>query len=387
MKILLVYHSFYPVEGGVSTSLYYLSRSLQLAGHEVSVFTSSYQLCDELKKQFDIKVNQYNCIDNIKVYYQQYPGVLKSSIKAFLWLMRNTKKFDVVFLNSFFSRLSLIAAIPAVIYRKPFSIAPHGELAEKALAFKRRKKAFWFPIYNAIYKKSAYFVAGSQLEEGTIKKIIPNKDIKLIPCLLDFSGENENLEVKNIKQKKNIIFLGRINPIKNIDLLIKAYQKLPQHVQNIHQLNIVGGADNKAEEKYLQQLKKLASENINIHFLGFKVGAEKMRLLADSKVLVLPSQTENFGMVVIEAMAQATPVIVSSNTPWAAYSTDQGVITVKSSLQELQSAMQYVFNINEHTYIDLCRKAYCLASNNYSYDKQAVNINKVLFGGEKSVKY
>ena len=100
--------------------------------------------------------------------------------------------------------------------------------------------------------------------------------------------------------------------------MIKAYNQLPIALKDKFKLIIVGEAI-QSMKKYLIKLKKLVNQlNLfdNVTFLGPKYGINKFKILSKSYCLVLPSKSENFENVVLEAISQKTPVITSKNTPW-----------------------------------------------------------------------
>jgi glycosyltransferase involved in cell wall biosynthesis len=113
-----------------------------------------------------------------------------------------------------------------------------------------------------------------------------------------------------------VLYLGRIHPIKKIENLIEAFSvvKVPQDTR----LVLAGWAGE--DPNYTRTLKELV-EKLN---LGDRVvftekrveGHDKATLYRHAEVFVLPSESENFGMVVLESLAQGAPVIASNKTPW-----------------------------------------------------------------------
>jgi len=120
--------------------------------------------------------------------------------------------------------------------------------------------------------------------------------------------------------KISFCLLEGLTQIKNIDVLIKSIAYSQKLLDKKLKLVIAGSARLPYEIVYEKQLKELV-DNLNLQdsvtFLGHIQGDDKDKLdFASSFALVLPSQSENFGNVVLEALAQGTPVIASKNTPW-----------------------------------------------------------------------
>ncbi|MEP6796447.1 MAG: glycosyltransferase [Saprospiraceae bacterium] len=102
-----------------------------------------------------------------------------------------------------------------------------------------------------------------------------------------------------------LIFIGRIDPKKNLELILKALKEMGN--SNRISLDIVGSGD----KNYVDKLKKFADEIPNVTWRGMLDGDLKFKLLAESDLLVLLSHNENYGNVVLEALCQGTPVIIS----------------------------------------------------------------------------
>jgi glycosyltransferase involved in cell wall biosynthesis len=124
---------------------------------------------------------------------------------------------------------------------------------------------------------------------------------------------------------KFLSFVGRIYPVKGLDLLLKAWAKLKTKISDWH-LFLVGPD----QAGYMGQLESLAKTlglsvrhgevadvaSCDITFAGPLFGSDKTLALLKSRGLLLPSYTENFGGVVIDALSLGLPVLASKSTPW-----------------------------------------------------------------------
>ncbi|MCK4319952.1 glycosyltransferase family 4 protein [Candidatus Micrarchaeota archaeon] len=111
---------------------------------------------------------------------------------------------------------------------------------------------------------------------------------------------NPFLKIGKKKQDSKIIFVGRVVEEKNLELLINAMNKLKNK-----SLTVVG------EGKLLEKIKRDAPKNVN--FLGGVPQKKLPSLYANADILILPSKSESWGMVIVEAFASGIPAIVSSN--------------------------------------------------------------------------
>jgi glycosyltransferase involved in cell wall biosynthesis len=114
-----------------------------------------------------------------------------------------------------------------------------------------------------------------------------------------------------------LLFLGRLDPIKGIEALLEACKIVSESQEFRWSLTIAG----KGADLYVAGLRRQVAAlglNNRVHMVGEVVGEAKKRLFENSDVVVVPSYTESFGLVVAEALAHGVPVISSKYTPWSA---------------------------------------------------------------------
>lgn len=135
---------------------------------------------------------------------------------------------------------------------------------------------------------------------------VPSKKIEVIPNGVDLVTFNK---VKTEKSEKpRIIYVGRLVKYKHVDDLIVAFSKLDLDAE----LYIVGDGQERVNLEVL--VRKLGVDN-KVTFTGFVDERRKIELLKSSHVLVLPSTTEGFGIVLVEAMAAGIPFVASEIEP------------------------------------------------------------------------
>ena len=116
------------------------------------------------------------------------------------------------------------------------------------------------------------------------------------------------------ERKKDILFLSRIHVKKGINFLIEAVAVMKDELKG-YKINIAG----EGEEDYIGELRQLASRlgvTDNIRFIGGIYGDKKWELFRNADLFVLPTHSENFGIVVAEALVCGTPVVTTKGTPW-----------------------------------------------------------------------
>ncbi|MEO7905987.1 MAG: glycosyltransferase, partial [Saprospiraceae bacterium] len=176
--------------------------------------------------------------------------------------------------------------------------------------------SFSFTHSNKIIKQTFHKWLGEKLlrkcilhvtsdEERTkLQQFVSSSRIYTIPNLLDLPN---SLTAKHKDEPYlKLIFIGRIHPVKNLEMLFEALRAINTFS---YQLQVVG----EGEVSYMNNLKSKTADLPSIHWLGNIDGDEKFELLSNADLLALPSHIENFGNVVIEALSQGTPVVVSGN--------------------------------------------------------------------------
>jgi glycosyltransferase involved in cell wall biosynthesis len=112
-----------------------------------------------------------------------------------------------------------------------------------------------------------------------------------------------------------LLFLGRLDPKKGIENLLDACAIVRQGKEVAFQLTVAGDGDKEYVRSLHRRIGDLGLADV-VQLIGWVDGGAKASLLERSDLLVLPSHTENFGMVVAEALAHGVPVIASRGTPW-----------------------------------------------------------------------
>ena len=189
-----------------------------------------------------------------------------------------------------------------------------------------------------------------------------------------------NLKLKdysyNFQNKKNILFLGRIDPKKGIENLIYSIKYLNKYIIQNNQVVIAGEGQSAYEKKLKNLTKKLQLTKI-IKFVGKVEFENKNDLILSSKVLVLPSYSENFGLVVLESLIFSTPVITSNNTPWGILNRSKSGYCVNNDPRNLAKYINTIFDLKMNEYKTMCNNANQL-SKVYDINKSIYKYNNLI---------
>lgn len=192
-------------------------------------------------------------------------------------------------------------------------LTPHGMLEPWILKrhYRTKKVPALFFYQKAAIKRANILHATAESEKENLLKLGYNDHITVIA---------NGIDVKSIKMKtswkrnKEILFLSRIHVKKGINFLIEAVAQLKEEMKE-YTVRIAGEGD----IDYINKLKDFAvQQGVNdiISFEGGIYGNRKWELFRQADLFVLPTYSENFGIVVAEALASGTPVITTQGTPW-----------------------------------------------------------------------
>lgn len=298
MKVLLFITSLSLRGGGPSRSVPLLAKGLAEVGLEVTLLTN---------REEDMNIHG---IEESRVKFVAWnPGFTKKDMEAFVL----QEKFNLIQGQSIWSLQYHDLRQIASKHRIPYITTPRGMLEPWSLAQKAWKKRLALWVYQKEdLQKSACIFTTSELEARHVRALGVNVPISVIPNGIDFGGYP--CRTSDTPVKKQVLFLSRIHKKKGIELLLAAWQKIIADFPT-WQLRIVGNG----EPGYIKSLQgqitamRLAEST---QILPPAFGEEKVKLYNESALFVLPSYSENFGMVVAEALASGVPVITTTDTPW-----------------------------------------------------------------------
>lgn len=192
-------------------------------------------------------------------------------------------------------------------------LSPHGMLEPWIMArhyWTRKVPALWLYQKQAVVKADRLH-ATAESEKQNLLKLGYNNRITVIANGIDV----EQIDIKaGWERKKQILFLSRIHVKKGIEFLLEAVAALKDRLEG-YTIRIVG----EGEAEYIGQLRQkvfqLGIQDM-VDFCGGVYGDRKWELFREADLFVLPTYSENFGIVVAEALACGTPVITTTGTPW-----------------------------------------------------------------------
>jgi len=288
-----------------------LAAALAARGHDVHVYTTSV----DGERDSDVPHDQPVMLDGVHVWYFRSPNLrrLYRSPDLRAQLDRTVADFDVVHTHAVFLWPLWVAARAAARASVPYIISPRGMLERDLI---RRKSRFLKALWIALIERrnlecaSAIHVTSTR-EAGELASLhfklplvvtIPN-GVDLDVSAGAAVADQPSLDIPGTPY---VLFLGRVSWKKGLDRLVRAMPHISSDVRVF-----VAGVDDEGLRASLEAEAARLGVADRLVFTGPVSGAAKQALLARALLLVLPSYSENFGNVVLEAMAAGCPVIVT----------------------------------------------------------------------------
>jgi glycosyltransferase involved in cell wall biosynthesis len=332
--------------------------------------TTTYMrvLAKELGKLVDLHIvthltKQAVTIENAQIHYLPASFLhLYSAKKQWQKLLKDIQP-DIVHINCCW--------IPLCAYTQKWAqqlgyktvLTPHGMLEPWII-----QRHHWTRKVPALclYQKKALQTADCihatvESEKTNLLKLGYNDKIAVTPYVI----EMDNIILKSSWVKtKTMLYLSRIHPKKGIELLIDAVVQI-KDVLNGYKIVIAGEGDG----TYIQSLKdRIQKQNIEIlfDFTGGIYGDKKWELFQQSDIFILPTYSENFGIVIAEALASGTPVITTKGAPWQELNTQHCGWWIDNNVNTIAKTLKEAIALSEEEYRQMGMRGRELMENNYS---------------------
>lgn len=312
MRVLHVVPSYWPAfrYGGPIRSLHALCVELRRQGLDIRVATTDADGSGDLP----VSTTTWSEVDGVPVrYFPRRPRTRYGvSFEMARWLKAEVRSFDLVHVTSLFSFPSLAANRMAGRAGVPCVVSPRGSLLAGALRTKSLKKVlYWSAFERWNLRRAAAIHATSEEEARAILRAIRGARVEVIPNGVRMPQRAPVVE----RCGHRVVFLGRIHPIKGFDLLVPAAARLTGLVPEAEL--VVAGPDEDGYRREVELMIERSRPRPRVKWVGPVSEGARDELLAGAAIAVLPSRSENFGQVVVEALAVGTPVVAAQTTPWA----------------------------------------------------------------------
>lgn len=307
MKILIVMTGFFPGQkfGGPPVSVDNFCSLMK--EHDCYIVTRNHDMGDT--EVYSTIKEGWNDRGNCKVLYlsdreygyKRYEKVV------------NEIKPDLIYLQGMFQNCIIPCLMIAKKHRINVLLAPRGELC--AGAFKKKYKKVPYIIFLKLFGliNNIHYQSTSEEESEAISRIlkVPVDRIHLLSNIPSIPRENYS-HIEKKSGSANLVFLSRIVAKKNLHYAIERLK----HISGNVNLDIYGIKEDEDYWKQCQNLINALPSNISVTFRGSIPHDEVHKTLSKYDAFLFPTLSENFGHVIVEALAVGCPVIISDQVPW-----------------------------------------------------------------------
>ena len=350
-------------EGGPSRSVPILAKGLAEMGCDTSLMTRK-------TANMNFHVLEDNSIVQLKVLpYNVKDDELEKAILD--------GNYDVIHIQCIWTPIYHKVVTIARRHNIKYIITPRGTLEPWSLSRKKwKKKLAMFLYQRADLKHADAILTTADLEAQHVRDLGFENPIAVIPNGIDVS----EYQCRSLESKKNvrkqILFLSRIHEKKGIEFLIRAWDTLKAYYPD---LNVVIAGN--GEESYIQQLKTIIKEkNLDncMEIVPPVFGEAKHRLYGESSLFVLPTYSENFAMVIAEAMSCGIPVITTTGTPWEELNKEKLGWCIDLSIENLIGTIDKAISLGSDQLFDMGQRCHEYVAEKYQYTKVAEK-NMILY--------
>ena len=312
MKIAYVYDRIYPwLIGGAEKRVWEIASRLVERGHEVHLYGMKFWDGSNVIEKEGVYI--HGVCKQKEMYVKgrrSIPEAIYFARKLLFPLLKDN--FDVIDSQEFPYFPCFSAKIYSVARRSPLVITWHEIWGDYWYKYLGKKGFFGWSVERLTARLTHRNVAVSERTRKDLERIGVRKEIKIIPNGIDFKKIEK---IKPSEEERDIIFAGRLIKEKNVDVLIKAINLIKKEVPNVKCMIIGDGP----EKRRLERLAKDLGMDNNTKFTGFLNDYnEVISYMKSSKVFVLPSTREGFGIVALEANACGLPVVTVNHKKNAA---------------------------------------------------------------------
>lgn len=331
LRVLVVSPNFYPATrwGGPVIALLGLCRELASIA-DLKVLTTDARgpsVSDRLSAAEQAVVTDFPMVYARRNAGMSVSWALLRRLPGLVWWA------DVVYLNYVYSFTTIPTLIACAVLRKPVLWAPRGALQRWPGSRLRLLKRGWEACCNLLLSpERCWLHVTSAAEASESGRRMSNASIFVLPHGIEIPRESPAAVAV---QPGQLMYLGRLDPKKGIENLIRAVGLLGA----AYQLHVYGDGAAGYSASLLSLVDRLSLDG-RVIFHGHVDGAQKTAAFHAAGLCVVPSYTENFCLVVAEALAHGTPVVASTGTPWAELEARQCGYWVDNAPESLAAVIQ-----------------------------------------------
>ncbi|MBZ5589446.1 MAG: glycosyltransferase [Acidobacteriia bacterium] len=331
MKVVHTVAGLWEHTGGPAESVPALCRGLAEAGHRVTLITGQGELVSAVHA-----LEPAVTVRLVRLGPYRLANYSRESVGA---VEQESRSAELIHTHGLWLHPNWVSARVARRRGLPLVVSPRGMLAEWALDRRRLfKRVLWHLVDGPACRGAAIVHCTSQGEATEVRRAGCRGPLAVIPNGVDTMSFSPAVKATGSPREvgHEVLFMSRIHPKKALDLLLEAWAGV-RASQPAARLALAGPG----EPHNVAWLREMLDGSLGrgVRYLGVVAGEERLRLLRSAAVVVLPSRSENYGMVVAEALACGTPVITTTGTPWHALPAERCGWVVEPEVAALAGAL------------------------------------------------
>jgi glycosyltransferase involved in cell wall biosynthesis len=227
----------------------------------------------------------------------------------------------------------------------PYIVSPHGMLEPWAWAQKKWKKRPYYAAVERFHLQGADCVlATSDQEASNLRAFVSETQLQSIPLAITddvgpaYSEAREALGWPD--GERVLLYLSRVHPKKGLHMLLEALVDLPSSATENTRLVVVGPGPDDYVERLQSYSRQHQDQLPEVVWEGPVWGDEKWTYLQGADLMCLPTHSENFGVVILEALQVGTPVLTTNATPWTYLQEWEGVYIVEPDVRNIEGTLK-----------------------------------------------
>ena len=369
MKVLSFISSLDLSSGGPSRSVPMLAKGLAELGVDITLMTVKSE-----------NMNTHALEGTSAKLKVLTPSFSKKEIANYL----ADERFDLIQIQSMWDLPYHKVMVEARKLSIPYIVTPRGMLEPWSLCQKKwKKKLAWLLYQRNDVQKSVCVFTTAKMEADHISNLGITTSRAVIPNGIETDSYPCKTSVDVVK--KQVLYLSRVHVKKGIEILFDAWKRIHSEFAD-WRLLVVGNG----EAEYIQSLERRVEcldLKDSIRILPPVFGEAKIKVYQESALFCLPSFSENFGMVIAEAMSCGTPVITTTNCPWNILNDTKTGWCIDLSVDNLEDALREAMWMDANALYDMGQKASKLIFDNFDYrsiTRKTLRLYEwLLNGGEK----
>lgn len=229
-----------------------------------------------------------------------------------LSLLQKSREVDIVHNHSLWSMVNVASGWVVPGHRAKLVTSPRGTLSAWALRRTHHIKRLLWPLQRRVLERADLIHATSEVEYREIREHGFQAPVVILPNGIDIPERSPRIQNTSRPAPRTLLYLGRIHPIKGLDRLLGAWKSLQD--KHFEWRLVIAGP---GESEHRHTIQECAQGLSRVEFPGPVYGAQKSQMYQEAELFVLPTHSENFGMVVAEALAHGIPAVVSKGAPWS----------------------------------------------------------------------